>query len=100
MSRPGQSSQATPPASSKSAHWPPTWDLSMSAFQRFWKMISVLVPTLNERRNIADCLASVRWSTEIVVVDSGSNDGTQELARAAGARVVDFKWNGQFPKKK
>ena len=63
-------------------------------------MISVLVPTLNERRNIADCLASVRWSTEIVVVDSGSNDGTQELARAAGARVVDFKWNGQFPKKK
>jgi glycosyltransferase involved in cell wall biosynthesis len=63
-------------------------------------MISVLVPTLNERRNIADCLASVRWSTEVVVVDSGSNDGTQELARAAGARVVDFKWSGQFPKKK
>jgi len=63
-------------------------------------MISVLIPTLNERRNIADCLATVGWATEVVIVDSGSNDGTQELARAAGARVVDFKWNGRFPKKK
>jgi glycosyltransferase involved in cell wall biosynthesis len=62
--------------------------------------ISVLVPTLNERRNIADCLSSVSWSDDVVVVDSGSREGTLEAARAIGARIVDFKWNGQFPKKK
>src|ERR1019366_7783081 len=62
--------------------------------------ISVLVPTLNERHNIADCLGSVSWSDDVVVVDSGSREGTLEAARASGARVVDFKWNGQFPKKK
>jgi len=63
-------------------------------------MLSVLVPALNERRNIADCIASVLWSDDVVVVDSGSKDGTREIAEKAGARVVDFHWNGQFPKKK
>ncbi len=62
--------------------------------------ISVLVPTLNEQRNIADCLGSVSWSDDVVVVDSGSREGTLEAARARGAQIVDFKWNGQFPKKK
>lgn len=62
--------------------------------------ISVLVPTLNERRNIADCLGSVSWSDDVVVVDSGSREGTLEAARASGARIVDFTWNGQLPKKK
>jgi glycosyltransferase involved in cell wall biosynthesis len=63
-------------------------------------MISVLIPTLNEERNLAECIASVAWADDVVVVDSGSKDRTVEIARAAGARVVDFKWNGQFPKKK
>ena len=62
--------------------------------------ISVLVPTLNECRNIADCLGSVSWSEDVVVVDSGSREGTLEAARASGARIVDFMWNGQLPKKK
>ena len=63
-------------------------------------MISVLIPTLNERRNLAECLDSVAWADEVVVVDSGSTDGTPEIARQAGARLVEFKWNGRFPKKK
>ncbi len=63
-------------------------------------MLSVLVPTLNEARNIADCLASVSWADEVVLVDSGSRDGTAEIAQSYGARIVDFKWNGQIPKKK
>jgi glycosyltransferase involved in cell wall biosynthesis len=62
--------------------------------------ISVLIPVRNEAANLAACLASVAWCNDIVVVDSGSTDGTQDLARAAGARVVDFQWNGTFPKKK
>ena len=49
---------------------------------------------------MSDCLASVSWSDDVVVVDSGSRDGTVEVACQRGARVVDFKWNGQFPKKK
>src|SRR5437879_934356 len=63
-------------------------------------MLSVLIPTLNESRNLAECLASVEWADEIVVVDSGSRDGTVEIARGRGASIVDFKWNGQFPRKK
>jgi glycosyltransferase involved in cell wall biosynthesis len=62
--------------------------------------ISVLIPVKNEAANLAACLASVAWCDEIVVVDSGSTDGTPDIARAAGARVVDFKWNGSYPKKK
>lgn len=65
-----------------------------------FQMISVLIPTLNEARNIADCVASVAWADEIVVVDSGSTDGTQELARDKGARIEGFRWNGRLPKKK
>jgi glycosyltransferase involved in cell wall biosynthesis len=63
-------------------------------------VLSVLIPARNERQNIVDCIHSVSWCDEIVVVDSASNDGTSELAAAAGARIVDFKWNGQHPKKK
>ena len=63
-------------------------------------MISVLIPTLNEERNMAECLQSVGWADEVVIVDSGSRDRTCEIARAHGAQIVDFKWNRQFPKKK
>ncbi|HZR18610.1 MAG TPA: glycosyltransferase family 2 protein [Verrucomicrobiae bacterium] len=63
-------------------------------------MLSVLIPTLNEAANIADCLASVRWVREIVVVDSGSADGTPQIATQLGAQVVQFNWNGRLPKKK
>jgi len=63
-------------------------------------MLSVLIPTKNECRNIVDCLGSVSWCDDLVVVDSGSTDGTQELAGKAGARVIDFQWNGRLPKKK
>ncbi|HEX2861568.1 MAG TPA: glycosyltransferase family 2 protein, partial [Lacunisphaera sp.] len=62
--------------------------------------ISVLIPVRNESANLAACLASVAWCDDVVVVDSGSTDGTPALARAAGARVVDFRWNGGFPRKK
>ena len=62
--------------------------------------LSVLVPVKNEAANLCDCLASVAFADEIVVVDSASTDGTQEIATAAGARVVQFVWNGKFPRKK
>ena len=62
--------------------------------------LSVLVPVKNEAANLRDCLASVSFAHEIVVVDSGSTDDTQGIAVAAGARVIQFAWNGKLPRKK
>ena len=62
--------------------------------------LSVLVPVKNEAANLCDCLASVSFAREIVVVDSESTDGTQAIADAAGARVVQFVWTGKLPRKK
>ncbi len=50
--------------------------------------VSVLILTLNEEVNLPGCLESVAWSDDIVVFDSYSSDRTVEIARAAGARVV------------
>jgi glycosyltransferase involved in cell wall biosynthesis len=62
--------------------------------------VAVIVPTLNERQNIESCLRSVARFAEIVVVDSGSADGTVEAAEGLGATVVRFCWDGKFPKKR
>lgn len=56
-------------------------------------MISVVVLARDEAPNIERCLASVAWSDDVLVVDSGSTDGTQELAAKAGARVMHRKWD-------
>jgi glycosyltransferase involved in cell wall biosynthesis len=50
-------------------------------------VFSVLILTLNEEHNLPRCLASVAGCTDLVVLDSGSTDGTVQLAEAAGARV-------------
>jgi glycosyltransferase involved in cell wall biosynthesis len=51
-------------------------------------MISVLVLTKNEHRDLPGCLASVSWSDDIHVLDSGSTDDTCEIARSCGAHVT------------
>lgn len=61
--------------------------------------ISATVITLNEARNIRECLASLAWADEVIVVDSGSTDGTPDLARAAGARVITRDWPGYAAQK-
>lgn len=62
-------------------------------------MISVLVYTKNEERNIADCLATVAWSDDIQVVDSDSDDRTAAIARAAGARVTARSYSDESEQK-
>jgi glycosyltransferase involved in cell wall biosynthesis len=56
--------------------------------------VTATVITLNEAAHIEACLASVAWADEILVVDSGSTDGTADLARAKGARVIVRDWPG------
>jgi len=55
--------------------------------------VSVLILTLNEERNLRECLASLAWSDDIVVFDSFSTDQTCDIAAAAGARVVQRKFD-------
>jgi glycosyltransferase involved in cell wall biosynthesis len=56
--------------------------------------LSAIVITKNEARNIADCLDTLAFCDERIVVDSGSTDDTIALARAKGARVVSQEWKG------
>ena len=56
--------------------------------------ISVFLITLNEAKYIADVIRSVSCFDEVVVVDSGSTDGTPEIARDLGAIVYLRDWLG------
>jgi glycosyltransferase involved in cell wall biosynthesis len=58
-------------------------------------MISVLILTLNEEENLPRCLESVRWCDDVVVFDSLSTDRTVEIARAAGARVIQREFDNE-----
>jgi len=62
--------------------------------------ISVLIPAKNEISNIEECIRSVAFADEVVVVDSQSTDGSDRIAAALGAQVVQFHWDGSFPRKK
>jgi len=63
--------------------------------------VSILVPTLNEEKNLGYCLKAVAdWADEIVVVDSSSTDKTEEIAKQYRATFVHFEFNGGWPKKK
>jgi glycosyltransferase involved in cell wall biosynthesis len=61
--------------------------------------LTVTVITFNEAAHIQDALESVAWADELLVVDSGSTDGTADLARARGARVVVREWPGYSAQK-
>ena len=54
--------------------------------------LSVIIITYNEEENIRDCLESVQWSDEIVIVDALSSDRTVEIAREFTTRVFQNKW--------
>jgi glycosyltransferase involved in cell wall biosynthesis len=61
--------------------------------------LTVTVITLNEAAHIEAALASVAWADEIIVVDSGSTDGTVEKARRLATRVEERPWPGYGPQK-
>ncbi|HEX2493492.1 MAG TPA: glycosyltransferase family 2 protein [Steroidobacter sp.] len=61
--------------------------------------ITLLVMTRNEAAALARCLESVPFAAEKLVVDSGSTDGTQQIAVRCGARVVHQEWLGFGPQR-
>jgi glycosyltransferase involved in cell wall biosynthesis len=61
--------------------------------------LSAVLITLNAASVIEDCLTSIQFADEIIVVDSGSTDGTIDMAEAAGAKVVQQAWLGFGPQK-
>ncbi len=62
--------------------------------------VSVIVPVKNEAANLGQCLPALAWADEIFVVDSQSTDGTEEVAALFDATVIQFYFNGTYPKKK
>jgi glycosyltransferase involved in cell wall biosynthesis len=56
--------------------------------------LSVILITKNEAENIRACIESVAWADEIIVVDSGSTDGTVAIAMELGAQVHEHDWPG------
>ena len=61
--------------------------------------ISATIITYNEERNIARAIESLRCADEILVLDSGSNDRTVEIASKLGARVEEASWHGYAAQK-
>ena len=56
--------------------------------------LSAIVITKNEAANIADCLDSLAFCEERIVVDCGSSDNTIDIARSKGARIEFHEWRG------
>lgn len=62
--------------------------------------VTVVIPVKNEEVNLPRCLERLSRFSEVLVVDSGSTDATRKIAEESGARLIDFDWNGRFPKKR
>jgi glycosyltransferase involved in cell wall biosynthesis len=62
--------------------------------------VSVIVAARNEEKNLPSCLESLRDAGEVYVIDSQSTDATPEIARSFGAKVVQFHYQGGWPKKR
>ncbi|MBI5899491.1 MAG: glycosyltransferase family 2 protein [Rhodocyclales bacterium] len=61
--------------------------------------LSAVLITRDAAGSLPECLASLDFCDEIVVVDAGSRDGTRELAAQHGARVIESEWRGFGPQK-
>ena len=62
--------------------------------------ITVIVPVRNEEKNLPYMLPLLADFDEVIVVDSHSTDNTQEIVKSFGYQLVEFDWNGHFPKKR
>ena len=62
--------------------------------------VTVIVPVKNEEKNLPHCLSLLEDFDEVIVVDSHSTDKTPHIVELYGRKLVNFEWNGQFPKKR
>ena len=62
--------------------------------------ITVAIPVKDEERNLARCLSRLGQFAHVVVIDSRSTDRTVAIAEENGASVVQFDWDGKYPKKR
>jgi glycosyltransferase involved in cell wall biosynthesis len=64
--------------------------------------LTIAIPVLNEEKNLPGCLEAIgeNFARKIVIIDSGSTDQTKEIARQFDAEVLNFVWDGKFPKKR
>jgi len=62
--------------------------------------VTVIVSVKNEELNLPNCLEKLKDFSEVIVVDSMSTDKTPKISKEFGYRLVNFNWNGKFPKKR
>jgi hypothetical protein len=64
--------------------------------------LTIAIPVRDEERNLAACLSGIGrgFAKRVEVIDSGSTDRTREIARQFHVPVIDFEWDGRFPKKR
>lgn len=62
--------------------------------------LTAIVISKDEQAAIARCIKAVSFVDQVIVVDSSSTDRTVEIARSLNAEVLNFTWNGAYPKKK
>ncbi|MFT3932644.1 MAG: glycosyltransferase family 2 protein [Chitinophagaceae bacterium] len=64
--------------------------------------LTIAIPVKNEEKNLAGCLDAIGndFASKVVLIDSGSTDGTHAIANRYGVEVINFEWNGEFPKKR
>jgi glycosyltransferase involved in cell wall biosynthesis len=64
--------------------------------------LTIAIPVRNEERNLPGCLEAIGkdFASQVVILDSGSNDRTEAIASEWGAKTIHFQWDGKFPKKR
>ena len=64
--------------------------------------LTIAIPVRNEERNLEVCLEAIGpdFASRVLVIDSASTDGTADVARRHGAEMLNFIWDGGFPKKR
>ena len=64
--------------------------------------LTIALPVKNEEKNLLGCLQAIGsdFARHIVIIDSGSTDNTIAIAKSQGVAVVNFDWDGKFPKKR
>jgi glycosyltransferase involved in cell wall biosynthesis len=62
--------------------------------------ICVVIPIKNEEINLKNCLPRLKNFAEVWVIDSGSEDSSENIARQFNAHFLQFNWDGRYPKKR